>query len=123
MVKKLERRDDVWRKILAPEVYEITRGAGTEPAFNNLYHDLKEKGIYRCVACNLSLFSSDDKFDSGTGWPSYSKPIKDDHVETQSDNSHGMIRVEANCARCGSHLGHVFDDGPKTLPSGRQARN
>jgi peptide-methionine (R)-S-oxide reductase len=111
-MEKIQRTEAQWKKILQPEVFSITRGAGTEPAFDNLYHDLKESGIYRCVACNLSLFSSADKFDSGTGWPSFSRPIKADHVDVQIDESHGMVRTEAICARCGSHLGHVFKDGP-----------
>lgn len=115
MIKKISRSDTDWKKLLSSEVYSITRGAGTEPAFDNLYHDLKAAGIYRCVACNLSLFSSQDKFDSGTGWPSFSQPIDKDHVEIKVDKSHGMIREEAICARCGSHLGHVFDDGPAPL--------
>lgn len=112
-IEKLERSLDDWEKILSPEVFAITRGAGTEPAFHNLYHDLKDCGVYRCSNCNLSLFNSEDKFDSGTGWPSFTQPIMPKHVEAETDTSHGMVRTEALCARCGAHLGHVFNDGPK----------
>lgn len=117
-MEKIERSLEEWERILPPEVYSITRSAGTEPPFDNLYDGLKEAGIYRCSNCNLSLFSSEDKFNSGTGWPSYTRPVQDDHVEFQTDESHGMARTEALCARCGSHLGHVFDDGPE--PTGKR---
>jgi len=97
-------------KILSKDIFEITCDAGTKLPFDNLYHNLKERGIYRCIACKLSLFSSADKFDSGTGWPSFSKAIIDDHINIKTDTSHGMIRTETICGRCQSHLGHVFND-------------
>ena len=113
MIKKIIKSDEEWKKILDPDTYAITRGAGTEPAFNNEYWDNKEEGIYNCSNCDLSLFSSKDKFDSGTGWPSFTRPILADHVETKDDTTHNLFRTEVLCARCGSHLGHLFDDGPE----------
>lgn len=113
MIKKIHKTLEEWRKLLSPEIFAITRGAGTEPAFNNAYWNNEEPGIYKCSNCKLTLFSSKDKFDSGTGWPSFTKPIAEDHVIYRDDKSFGLIRTEAECARCGSHLGHVFEDGPK----------
>jgi peptide-methionine (R)-S-oxide reductase len=113
MVDKISHTDEEWRKLLTPEEYHMLREDGTEPPFRNKYHDNKKKGIYTCAGCGLELFSSDTKFDSGTGWPSYWAPIASDRVVTKTDSSYGMIREEVKCARCGGHLGHVFNDGPR----------
>lgn len=112
-MKKIQKSEQEWREALTAEQYRITREKGTEPAFSGAYWNSEEAGIYRCAACGLELFDSDSKFDSGSGWPSFFKPITEDHVETETDSSYGMIRTEALCGRCDSHLGHVFDDGPK----------
>ena len=112
-IEKITRTDAEWQKILTPEQYRITRKHGTERAFSGAYWNNHEPGVYRCVACDLELFGSETKFDSGTGWPSYFQPIAEDHVGTESDNTLFMRRTEVHCARCGSHLGHVFEDGPK----------
>lgn len=109
------RADAEWKKILSPTQYHVLREQGTELAFSGQY-EAKDKGIYECAACHNLLFSTDTQFDSGTGWPSYWKPLSKASVFTQTDNSLGMSRDEVVCARCGSHLGHVFNDGPK--PSG-----
>jgi methionine-R-sulfoxide reductase len=101
-----------WRKILTPEQYHVLREAGTEPAFTGKYWDTKEPGVYRCAACGAILFKSDDKFDSGCGWPSFSDLAAKGTVVLREDDSYGMRRTEVLCANCGSHLGHVFDDGP-----------
>ena len=105
--------DEELRQRLTPQQFEVTQNAGTEPAFTGTYNDAKEDGVYRCVVCNEPLFSSGTKFDSGTGWPSFYQPIDDSKVDTHEDRSYGMKRVEANCASCGAHLGHVFPDGPR----------
>jgi peptide-methionine (R)-S-oxide reductase len=110
---KVVKTDEEWRQLLTPEEYEVTRKHGTERAFTGKYWDNHEKGIYLCVACGQELFSSDTKFDSGTGWPSFYKPIEKDAVDENRDTSYGMVRVEVLCSRCDAHLGHVFDDGPK----------
>ncbi len=112
MLEKVVKTDEEWRKILTPEQYRITRKKGTEPAFSGKYHDFKGKGIYGCVACDLDLFSSEAKFDSGTGWPSFWEPISKENVKTVADNTLFMKRTEVLCNRCDAHLGHVFDDGP-----------
>lgn len=104
--------DDELRSRLTPEQFEVTQNAGTERAFTGTYWDTKTPGIYRCVVCHLDLFESDTKYDSGSGWPSFYKPIADDRVTTKTDRSLGMTRTEALCGRCGAHLGHVFPDGP-----------
>jgi peptide-methionine (R)-S-oxide reductase len=109
---KVTKTEAEWKKILTPEQFEILRNKGTEPAFHNAYWDNHEKGTYKCAGCGLVLFSSDAKFHSGTGWPSFYQPIADDRVHVGLDTSHGMERDEVTCARCGGHLGHVFDDGP-----------
>jgi len=111
-IEKIHKTDEEWKKILTPEQYKVLRKKGTEPAFTGKYHANHEKGVYVCAACGLPLFSSDTKFDSGTGWPSFWKPIDETHVETETDRSFFMSRTEVLCARCGGHLGHVFHDGP-----------
>jgi len=110
--KKITKTDEEWRAILTPEQYQVTRLRGTEPPFTNVYWKEFRKGIYLCVCCGVELFCSDDKFDCDCGWPSFSKPVSSDVVETEPDTSHNMIRTEVHCASCGAHLGHVFDDGP-----------
>jgi peptide-methionine (R)-S-oxide reductase len=111
-MEKLEKTEEEWRKELTPEQYRVLREGGTEPPFTGIYNDAKADGVYRCAACGLELFSSDTKFDSGTGWPSFWDPKEDENVVTRPDNSFMMRRTEVLCARCGSHLGHVFEDGP-----------
>ena len=105
--------DDELRQRLTPEQYEVTQHAATERAFTGVYNDEKRPGTYRCVVCGLDLFVSDTKYESGSGWPSFWKPIDDDRVTVEEDRSHGMVRTEAKCARCDAHLGHVFPDGPQ----------
>ncbi|MFM9023657.1 MAG: peptide-methionine (R)-S-oxide reductase MsrB [Solirubrobacterales bacterium] len=107
-----QKSDEQWREELDPEAYAILRQAATEPAFSGEYVDLKDDGMYRCRGCGSDLFSSGTKFDSGTGWPSFTDPVVAEAVELRPDSSHGMVRTEVVCARCGGHLGHVFDDGP-----------
>ena len=102
-----------WKKELTTEQYKVLREKGTEPAFTGKYWNEHAKGTYRCGACGAELFSSDTKFNSGTGWPSFDQPVNRENVELREDASHGMIRIEVICKNCGSHLGHVFDDGPK----------
>jgi peptide-methionine (R)-S-oxide reductase len=106
------RSDEEWKSLLTPQQFDVARKKGTEPAFSGIYHDCKKKGLYQCVCCGTDLFLSDARFDSGTGWPSFSAPVSDHNVRLQADRSHGMVRNEVLCARCGAHLGHVFDDGP-----------
>ena len=113
-----KRSDTEWRETLSPEQYEVLRRKGTERAFTGKYYNSKEEGVYRCAGCGNPLFDSETKFHSGTGWPSYYQPISADAVETEQDGSHGMIRTEVLCARCGGHLGHVFPDGPE--PTGQR---
>ena len=113
MSEKISKPDAEWRAELSPEQYRVARQHGTEPAFTGEYWNSHQSGTYHCVACGQPLFSSSDKFDSGTGWPSYTQPASADAVETTTDRSHGMVRTEVHCARCDSHLGHVFPDGPR----------
>ncbi|HUY89578.1 MAG TPA: peptide-methionine (R)-S-oxide reductase MsrB [Pirellulales bacterium] len=110
---KVTMSDDEWRSRLTPEQYKITRAKGTERSFCGTLLDNKQQGVYSCVCCGLPLFSSDAKFNSGTGWPSFFQPVAKENVAEERDASHGMIRSEILCARCDGHLGHVFDDGPK----------
>ena len=113
-----DKTDEEWRKTLTPEQYRVARQAGTERAFTGKYWNEHRAGVYHCAACSTPLFSSETKFDSGTGWPSFWQPVKTAAVAEHSDESHGMVRVEAKCATCDAHLGHVFDDGP--APTGKR---
>jgi peptide-methionine (R)-S-oxide reductase len=112
MAEKLKKSDDQWREQLSPEQYHVTRQAGTEPAFTGKYWKTKTPGTYVCACCGEPLFDSETKFDSGTGWPSFYQPKNPENVNQHTDQSHGMTRTEARCARCDAHLGHVFEDGP-----------
>ena len=115
---KVDKSEQEWREVLTPQQYEVLRRAGTEPPFSGAYTYSKESGVYRCAACEAVLFDSDAKFDSGTGWPSFTEPATAEAVELHEDRSLGMTRTEVLCRRCGSHLGHVFDDGPR--PTGQR---
>jgi peptide-methionine (R)-S-oxide reductase len=112
-VTRVVKTDQEWKKSLTAEQYQVLRKKGTERAFTGKYWDTHEPGVYRCAGCGLELFRSDTKFDSGTGWPSFHQPADRQHVTEHVDRTHGMVRTEVACARCGGHLGHVFDDGPK----------
>jgi peptide-methionine (R)-S-oxide reductase len=118
MKPKVEKSEEEWRRELTPEQYAVCRQKGTERAFTGAYWDHHGSGTYRCVACKAPLFSSETKFDSGSGWPSFTQPVADERVAAETDLSHGMRRTEVMCANCGAHLGHVFDDGP--APTGQR---
>jgi peptide-methionine (R)-S-oxide reductase len=109
----MHKTDEDWKKQLTPEQYQVARQCGTEPPFTGKYWNLHDDGTYHCVCCNAKLFSSGTKFESGSGWPSFYAPIDDNNLKMIEDTSHGMRRVEVQCAQCGAHLGHVFPDGPK----------
>ncbi|HEV8421225.1 MAG TPA: peptide-methionine (R)-S-oxide reductase MsrB, partial [Actinomycetota bacterium] len=112
MQKQIPTTEEEWRQRLTPEQYEVLRLKGTERAFTGAYWNIHDDGVYRCAGCGAELFRSGTKFDSGTGWPSFTEPAVAEAVELREDRAHGMIRTEVVCRRCGSHLGHVFDDGP-----------
>jgi peptide-methionine (R)-S-oxide reductase len=118
MSDKIEKNEAEWRRQLTEEQYHVTRQKGTERPFTGKYHDSKRTGTYSCICCGQSLFASDTKFESGTGWPSFWKPIADDCVAENSDRSHGMMRTEVLCSKCDAHLGHLFPDGPQ--PTGQR---
>jgi peptide-methionine (R)-S-oxide reductase len=113
MTRKTAKTEDEWRRQLTPEQYRVTRKKGTEPPFSGVYCDCHDKGVYRCVCCGAELFSSQTKFDSGTGWPSFYAPVNPENVGEQEDISLFMKRTEVHCNECGAHLGHVFPDGPQ----------
>ena len=117
-MEKIIKTEAEWRQILTPEQYKVMRDRGTEAPFTCSVEEFKGEGTFRCVGCDLPLFKSEQKFESGTGWPSYFDPINPENVEERSDDSHGMHRTEVVCARCDGHLGHVFDDGP--APTGKR---
>jgi peptide-methionine (R)-S-oxide reductase len=117
-VTKIQKTDQEWMNILTGEQFRVARQKGTEPAFSGEYHNFHERGIYQCVCCGTALFRSDAKFESGTGWPSFSAPIAPENIRTLLDTSYFMRRTEVLCARCDAHLGHVFDDGPP--PAGKR---
>ena len=112
MSPEVTKTEEEWQKEMTPAQYQVLRHAGTEPAFTGEYWDCHDDGVYRCAACGAELFTSDTKFESGTGWPSFTEPAVAEAVELRRDSSHGMVRTEVVCRRCGGHLGHVFDDGP-----------
>jgi len=113
MPEKIRKTEEQWRNELSPEQYHILREKGTEPAFSGKYAHTKTAGVYRCAACGQELFDAETKYDSGTGWPSFFRPVAPDRVENHEDNTLGSRRTEVTCSRCGSHLGHVFPDGPQ----------
>ncbi len=117
-VAPVTRTDAEWKELLTPKQYEVARKKGTEYAFSGKYHATKEPGIYRCICCDTDLFDASTKFDSGTGWPSFYAPVSPLNIRLAPDTSGGMCRTEVSCARCGAHLGHVFDDGP--VPTGKR---
>jgi peptide-methionine (R)-S-oxide reductase len=118
MTDKIHQTDEAWRRMLTPEQYRVARARGTEPAFTGAYWDTRTDGTYLCVCCGQPLFSSRAKYDSGSGWPSFTEPVEDEHVASEADRGMGMVRTEVTCSRCDAHLGHVFDDGPE--PTGKR---
>ena len=118
MKSKIEKTDEEWRRELTPAQYAITRQKGTEPPFSGEYERCKDPGVFKCVCCGNDLFSSEQKFDSGSGWPSFTAPLAEENIHLERDTSHSMVRTEVLCSRCDAHLGHVFDDGP--APTGRR---
>ena len=118
MNKKFHKSNEEWKQQLTPEQYQVTREGGTERAFTGQYNDHKAKGTYNCICCGTPLFHSTEKFNSGTGWPSFTSPVNQDAVGSHEDQSYGMSRTEVTCSACEAHLGHVFDDGP--LPTGQR---
>jgi peptide-methionine (R)-S-oxide reductase len=122
-LEKVKKSEQEWRNELTPEQYEVVRNKGTEAPFTSELNEVKDAGQFVCVACGQPLFSSDNKFDSGTGWPSFDRPMDDENVETESDNSMLMRRTEVLCSRCDAHLGHVFDDGPADTTGQRYCIN
>ena len=113
MADKIVKTPKEWKETLTPEQFEVCINKGTEPPFTGKYYNSKEKGTYKCICCWETLFKSDTKYDSGSGWPSFWQPLSDEKIEYISDTEYGMVRTEVNCKKCGAHLGHVFDDGPK----------
>ena len=113
MDKKIQKSEEEWKKELTADQYQVCRNKGTERPFTGEYYKTKDPGIYKCVACGNELFDSDTKFESGTGWPSFYKPLAQESVETEEDASYGMRRTEVMCSACGAHLGHIFPDGPR----------
>jgi peptide-methionine (R)-S-oxide reductase len=118
MTAKVQKTEQEWKELLTPEQFKVTRKKGTERAFTGAYYNSKDKGIYKCVCCGNELFTSDHKFDSGTGWPSFWQPIQEDHIACENDFSFLMRRTEVLCSSCNAHLGHVFNDGPQ--PTGQR---
>ena len=123
MATKIEKTDNQWREELTPEQYEVLRKGGTERAFTGQYWNAHDDGVYRCAGCGAELFASDTKFESGSGWPSFTEPAVAEAVEAKQDVSHGMVRTEVVCRNCGGHLGHVFEDGPKDAGGLRYCMN
>ena len=112
-MKKVQKTEEEWRQQLTPEQYRVARMKGTEAPFTGEYHDSKEPGVYKCVACGAELFTSETKFDSGCGWPSFYQPVAEEKIDEEADRTYGMVRTEVMCSSCGAHLGHVFPDGPR----------
>ena len=119
----MNKSNEYWKKKLGPKQYEVLRKGATEPAFSGALYNNHEKGVYECTACDRPLFSSDTKFDSGSGWPSFDDPINKENIELREDDRYGMIRTEVVCKNCGSHLGHLFNDGPKETTGMRYCIN
>lgn len=113
MTEKINMDDNYWKEKLTPEQYQVARQKGTERPFTGQYYNSKDHGVYKCICCDNELFSSETKYDSGSGWPSFYQPLSDENVKSESDSTHGMVRTEVVCNKCGAHLGHVFEDGPQ----------